>query len=117
MERFTTMSFEGFVVKDSLNFMATSLDKMVMSLKSKIDEEHPPEKVFCHVLRYFRSYYPQLQYPQLTDSLLQSLLLQKGVMPYEYITDDDDHIHSKAGVAGVRTSPFLHCVKTEPPTF
>lgn len=88
MERFTTMSFEGFVVKDSLNFMATSLDKMVMSLKSKIDEEHPPEKVFCHVLRYFRSCYPQHQYPQLTDSLLQSLLLQKGVMPYEYITDD-----------------------------
>ena len=88
MERFTIMTFEGFVVKDSCNFMATSLDKMVTSLKSKIGPDHRPEQVFGQTLGFFRKRFPEYKYPRLTDAKLVELLLQKGYMPYEYVSSD-----------------------------
>ena len=89
MERFTALSFEKFQVKDSYNFVSTSLDKMVASVKSKVGTEGcSPEQVFPHTLGFFRRRYPVDHYPRLTTDTLHRLLLQKGTMPYEYITSD-----------------------------
>lgn len=59
---------------------------MVSNVKTKINEQNPAEKVFKHTLNYFRNVYPSHRgFP--SDKEKERLLLRKGVMCYEYITD------------------------------
>ena len=84
MERFTTLTWENFEFKDSLNFLQTSLDNMVKNLKTKITDKIPASKVFKHTLSHFENMYPVEQgFPSSVEK--EKLLLRKGVMCYEYI--------------------------------
>ena len=82
MERFTTLEWENFEFKDSYNFLQTSLDQMVANLKTTSLAGSPPCRVFKHTLRHFANVYPEVD-----QTKREELLLRKGVMCYEHLSD------------------------------
>ena len=87
-----TISFHNTDAKailiDSLNFLPSSLQSLVDNLKKKsivkaIDDDDITDmnaSTFQHTTKFFKQKFPEL------DSSALSLLLQKGVYPYNYIT-------------------------------
>merc|ERR1711973_305996 len=82
MERFTTLAWENFEFKDSYQFLQTSLDKMVANLKTQVRGQMPPCKVFKHTLQHFANVYPEVD-----QTTREQLLLRKGVMCYEHLSN------------------------------
>ena len=87
-----TISFHNTDAKailiDSLNFLPSSLQSLVDNLKKKsivkaIDDDDITDmnaSTFQHTTKFFKQKFPEL------DSSALSLLLQKGIYPYNYIT-------------------------------
>ena len=85
-----TISFHNTDAKailiDSLNFLPSSLQSLVDNLKKKsiakaIDDiTDMNASTFQHTTKFFKQKFPEL------DSSALSLLLQKGIYPYNYIT-------------------------------
>ena len=80
LEKFTSLSIGNIEIKDSLNFMGCSLDKLVSNLKEKGKKENMTLKeTFPHTYSYFKDCWAHV------DEGAFPILSRKGVYPYEYI--------------------------------
>ena len=82
MERFINIDMESVLIKDSSNFLSTSLESLVRNLKAKGEKEGSLKKVFKHSYAFFKA-----KYRHLPDSAFE-LLTRKGQFCYEYITSN-----------------------------
>ena len=72
------------VIKDSLNFLGTSLDKLVKNLKDEaINGGGNMKELFKHTYSYFEEL--RIKNPMLKEDDFH-LLTSKGVYPYQYLT-------------------------------
>ena len=79
LEKFTSMSIGNIQIKDSLNFMGISLDKLVKNLKEKGKKENKSlQETFPLTYEYFKKYWSHVG----EDAF--EMLTRKGVYPYEY---------------------------------
>ena len=79
MEKFISMEIDGVVIKDSLQFLNYSLDKLGSNLKDKgLKENKSLKDTFPTVYSYFKKKWSHL------DEDVFELLCRKGVYPYEY---------------------------------
>ena len=79
MEKFISLQLEELAFKDSLQFLNSSLEKLVENLAEKADSKDKLEMVFPHLKRYFDdkwSHLPKEAFEMLT---------RKGVYPYSYM--------------------------------
>ena len=84
------MTIGNIEIKDSLNFMSLSLDKLLKNLKEKGKKENKIlEKTFPHTFEYFKSMFPNV------DEDGFEILTRKGVYPYEYMDTEIDKFYSK----------------------
>ena len=66
-------------IKDTRNFLPTSLEKLVKSLKSKVDsEKRPIQEVFKYTFNFFKANYGHVEDEHFP------LLINKFVYPYSY---------------------------------
>ena len=79
MEKYVTFSIGDLKFKDSLNFLATSLDKLVANLKAKAKKENNDKGLFASTWRYFKD-----KWGHLPETAFQ-MLTRKGVYPYSYM--------------------------------
>ena len=79
MEKYVTFSIGDLKFKDSLNFLLTSLDKLVANLKAKALKEKNDKGLFASTWRYFKD-----KWGHLPETAFQ-MLTRKGVYPYSYM--------------------------------
>ena len=80
LEKFTAMTIGNIEIKDSLNFMSCSLDKLVSNLKEKGKKENKTlQETFPNTYAYFKKSWNHVG----EDAF--EMLTRKGVYPYEYI--------------------------------
>ena len=61
LEKFTTLTIGHIELKDSLNFMGLSLDKLVSTLKEKGRKENKTlQQTFPNTYLYFKKYWPNV---------------------------------------------------------
>ena len=81
LEKFTVLKIGHVHIKDSLQFLNTSLDTLVSNLKKYGESRKQPlSQTFKYTYEYFKENWPQL------DEKYFEKLTRKGVYPYEYIT-------------------------------
>ena len=84
MENFITFQIEQLTFKDSLQFLNSSLDKLVNNLKEKAEkpkDKLPLEQVFPNLNKYFQENWWHLPNPKEAFKMLT----RKGVYPYGYM--------------------------------
>ena len=84
MENFITFQIEQLTFKDSLQFLNSSLDKLVNNLKEKAEkpkDKLPLEQVFPNLNKYFQEKWWHLPNPKEAFKMLT----RKGVYPYDYM--------------------------------
>ena len=79
MEKFISFQLEELVFKDSLQFMNSSLEKLVENLADKADSKDELEFVFPHLKTYFDKHWSHLPKEAF------EMLTRKGVYPYSYM--------------------------------
>ena len=79
--------------KDSLNFLGSSLDKLVKNLKIAAEADKSQTEYFKHTRAYFKN-----EWGHLPDSAF-NMLLRKGCYPYRYVDSlerlEEKHIPTK----------------------
>ena len=80
IENFISLRIGKYLeIKDSKNFLPASLEKLVQSLKSKVDaEKRPLQHVFKHTHNFFKT-----KYGHVKDEHFH-LLTSKMTYPYSY---------------------------------
>ena len=79
MEKFVSFQLEELAFKDSLQFMNSSLEKLVENLADKADSKDELEFVFPHLKTYFDKHWSHLPKEAF------EMLTRKGVYPYSYM--------------------------------
>ena len=79
MEKFISFQLEELAFKDSLQFMNSSLEKLVENLADKADSKDELEFVFPHLKTYFDKHWSHLPKEAF------EMLTRKGVYPYSYM--------------------------------
>ena len=80
LEKFTSLTIGHIEIKDSLNFMGCSLDKLVSNLKEKGKKEKKTlQETFPNTYAYFKKSWNHV------DEDGFEMLTRKGVFPYEYM--------------------------------
>merc|ERR1711888_294101 len=84
MENFITFQIQQLTFKDALQFLNSSLDKLVNNLKEKAEkpkDKLPLEQVFPNLNKYFQEKWWHLPNPKEAFKMLT----RKGVYPYGYM--------------------------------
>ena len=79
MEKFISFQLEELAFKDSLQFLNSSLEKLVENLADKADSKDELELVFPHLKAYFDKHWSHLPKEAF------EMLTRKGVYPYSYM--------------------------------
>ena len=111
LEKFTMMRIGNIQIKDSLNFMSCSLDKLVSNLNEKGKKENKSlQETFPITYEYFKNKW------KTGDEDCFEFLTRKGVYPYEYKDSwgkfkeiklpDIDKFHSKLKGEGITEEDY-----------
>ena len=79
MEKFVTFSIGNLKIKDSLQFLDSSLDKLVSNLAGKVKNGKSLQDIFANTWKFFQNK------TWTTDIKAFEMLTRKGVYPYSFM--------------------------------
>ena len=80
LEKFISFKIGAVEIIDSMNFLSSSLDKLVDTLKIKATKGNNLKQAFKHTYEYQQKYWNHIP-----EEEAMALLTQKGVYPYSYM--------------------------------
>ena len=123
LEKLIMLKIGHIEIKDSLQFLNTSLDTLVTNLEDYADKKRKAnesfmdakKRIFKNTYKYFEKNWSHL------DDEAFNLLTRKGYYPYEYVTSSDvlkeenlpkiEHFYSELAGKGITETNYQHVQK------